>query len=184
MPMSSPLTACERMSAKTLRYESLTIGGDCAATVILFLLAKGGGASTLIAARGVTLREWLLAWGSIERLSSWRNDEGDDHVMVAPLTFYGRGCFLPQVILWGTSPRPRSPPGRTGVMAADSDTVALLQGTLDVLVLKAVSWGPAHGYGVARWLQDVTDDALRIEEGSLYPALHRLEKRGFVEASW
>jgi len=69
-------------------------------------------------------------------------------------------------------------------MAADSDTVELLQGTLDVLVLKAVSWGPAHGYGVARWLQDVTDDALRIEEGSLYPALHRLEKRGFVEASW
>jgi len=69
-------------------------------------------------------------------------------------------------------------------MAADSDRVELLQGTLDVLVLKAVSWGPAHGYGVARWLQDVTDDALRIEEGSLYPALHRLEKRGFVEASW
>src|SRR6185312_4885682 len=80
MPMSSPLTACERMSAKTLRYESLTIGGDCVATVIMFLLAKGGGASTLIAARGVTLREWLLAWASIERLSSRRNDVGDDHV--------------------------------------------------------------------------------------------------------
>lgn len=69
-------------------------------------------------------------------------------------------------------------------MASESDTVELLQGTLDVLVLKAISWGPAHGYGVARWLQDVTDDALRIEEGSLYPALHRLEKRGFVEATW
>ena len=69
-------------------------------------------------------------------------------------------------------------------MASDANTVELLQGTLDVLVLKALSWGPAHGYGVARWLQEVTDDALRIEEGSLYPALHRLEKRGFVEASW
>ena len=65
-----------------------------------------------------------------------------------------------------------------------SGTVELLQGTLDVLILKAVSWGPAHGYGIARWLQQVTDDALRIEEGSLYPALHRLEKRGCVEARW
>jgi len=51
----------------------------------MFLLAKGGGASALIAARGVILREWLVAWGSIERLSSRRNDVGDDHVMVAPL---------------------------------------------------------------------------------------------------
>ena len=69
-------------------------------------------------------------------------------------------------------------------MASQTDTVELLQGTLDVLVLKALSWGPTHGYGVARWLQEVTEDALRVEEGSLYPALHRLEKRGFVEASW
>ncbi|HXE59078.1 MAG TPA: PadR family transcriptional regulator [Gemmatimonadaceae bacterium] len=69
-------------------------------------------------------------------------------------------------------------------MPSDAHTVELLQGTLDVLVLKALSWGPAHGYSVARWLQDVTDDALRVEEGSLYPALHRLEKRGFVDASW
>jgi len=52
-------------------------------------------------------------------------------------------------------------------MASEPGPVELLQGTLDVLALKAVSWGPAHGYGVARWLQDVTDDALRIEEGSL-----------------
>jgi transcriptional regulator len=64
------------------------------------------------------------------------------------------------------------------------ETVELLQGTLDVLILKTLSWGPAHGYDVARWLQQVTDDALRIEEGSLYPALHRLEKRGFVQSSW
>jgi PadR family transcriptional regulator, regulatory protein PadR len=65
-----------------------------------------------------------------------------------------------------------------------SETLAILQGTLDVLILKTLSWGPAHGYGIACWLQQITDDALRIEEGSLYPALHRLEKRGYVEASW
>ena len=62
--------------------------------------------------------------------------------------------------------------------------VDLLQGTLDVLVLKTLSWGPMHGYGVARWLQQATDDVLQIEEGSLYPALHRLERRGWVESEW
>ncbi len=62
--------------------------------------------------------------------------------------------------------------------------VDLLQGTLDVLVLKTLSWGPMHGYAVARWLQQVTDDVLQIEEGSLYPALHRLERRGWVESEW
>ena len=62
--------------------------------------------------------------------------------------------------------------------------VDLLQGTLDVLILKTLSWGPMHGYGIARWVQQVTEDVLQIEEGSLYPALHRLERRGFVEAEW
>ena len=62
--------------------------------------------------------------------------------------------------------------------------VDLLQGTLDVLVLKALSWGPMHGYAVARRLQQVTDDVLQIEEGSLYPALHRMERRGWIEAEW
>ena len=60
----------------------------------------------------------------------------------------------------------------------------LLQGTLDLLVLKTLSWGPRHGYGIARRIEDVTDDALRIEEGSLYPALYRLERRKLIEASW
>ena len=60
----------------------------------------------------------------------------------------------------------------------------LLQGTLDILILKALTWGPTHGYGVGRWIQQVTDDALRIEEGSLYPALHRLEERDLVSAEW
>src|ERR1041384_7921480 len=60
----------------------------------------------------------------------------------------------------------------------------LLQGTLDLLVLKTLSWGPAHGYDVARWIQDVTGDVLRVEEGSLYPALHRLEKRKLLRSAW
>ena len=60
----------------------------------------------------------------------------------------------------------------------------LLQGTLDLLVLKTLSWGPAHGYDVARWIQQVTGDVLRVEEGSLYPALHRLEKRKLLKSSW
>ena len=63
-------------------------------------------------------------------------------------------------------------------------SVDMLQGTLDVLVLKTLSWGPMHGYAIARWLQQITDDVLQIEEGSLYPALHRMERRGWVESEW
>jgi transcriptional regulator len=60
----------------------------------------------------------------------------------------------------------------------------LLQGTLDLLVLKTLSWGPAHGYAIARWIEQLTGDVLQIGEGSLYPALHRLEERAWVESSW
>src|SRR5262245_31708412 len=60
----------------------------------------------------------------------------------------------------------------------------LLQGTLDLLVLKALSWGPAHGYDVATWIRERSDAAFLIEEGALYPALHRLEQRRWVEAEW
>jgi PadR family transcriptional regulator PadR len=60
----------------------------------------------------------------------------------------------------------------------------LLQGTLDVLILKTLSRGPRHGYAIARWLEEATEDALRIEEGSLYPALYRMERQGWIEAEW
>ena len=60
----------------------------------------------------------------------------------------------------------------------------LLHGTLDALVLKTLSWGPRHGYAIIRWLEDTAGDALAIEEGSLYPALYRLERRGAIEAEW
>jgi PadR family transcriptional regulator, regulatory protein PadR len=60
----------------------------------------------------------------------------------------------------------------------------LLQGTLDLLILKTLTWGPAHGYAIARWIEQLTGEVLRIGEGSLYPALHRLEEREWVAASW
>jgi transcriptional regulator len=63
-------------------------------------------------------------------------------------------------------------------------SVAFLKGTLDLMILKTLSWGPAHGYGIARWIEQCTDDALAIEEGSLYPALHKLEERGWITAQW
>src|SRR4030095_16972849 len=60
----------------------------------------------------------------------------------------------------------------------------ILRGTIDLLILKALSCGPTHGYGVARWIQQATNGALAVGEGTLYPALHRLEERGWVAASW
>jgi transcriptional regulator len=65
-----------------------------------------------------------------------------------------------------------------------SDERGLLQGTLELLILKSLSWGPRHGYGVANWIESVSDEELRVEEGSLYPALHRLEERGWITAKW
>lgn len=59
-----------------------------------------------------------------------------------------------------------------------------LHGTLDALVLKTLSSAPLHGYAIARSLERATDDAIQVEEGSLYPSLHRMEKRGWIEASW
>jgi PadR family transcriptional regulator PadR len=60
----------------------------------------------------------------------------------------------------------------------------LVRGTFDLLILKALSWGPMHGLGVLRWLETTTRDRLQIEEGALYPALHRLEQRGWLDAEW
>jgi PadR family transcriptional regulator PadR len=60
----------------------------------------------------------------------------------------------------------------------------LVQGTLDILVLKALVWGPRHGYAVARWIEERTDEELRVEDGALYTALHRIETRGWVRGQW
>jgi len=59
-----------------------------------------------------------------------------------------------------------------------------LQGTLDLLILKTLARGPMHGYGVTQRIQQVSDDALRVEEGSLYPALHRMEQADWISAEW
>jgi transcriptional regulator len=67
-------------------------------------------------------------------------------------------------------------------MAAPS--LPLLKGTLDVIILRTLGWGPAHGYAISRWIRQTTQDELQIEEGALYPALRRLEERGWVEAEW
>jgi transcriptional regulator len=62
--------------------------------------------------------------------------------------------------------------------------VSLMRGTLDLLILKALSWGPRHGYAIAEWIEMATGTALLIGEGTLYPALHRLERQALVEAEW
>lgn len=67
---------------------------------------------------------------------------------------------------------------------ARTDDLDLLRGTLDLLILKTLSWGPMHGLAVMRWIEETTRRSLQIEEGALYPALHRLEARGWLDAQW
>jgi PadR family transcriptional regulator, regulatory protein PadR len=62
--------------------------------------------------------------------------------------------------------------------------VDLVQGSLDIIVLKTLSWQPMHGFGIARWIQQTTDDVLQVEEGSLYPSLYRMENKGWVKSEW
>src|SRR5687768_11063809 len=69
----------------------------------------------------------------------------------------------------------------TPVSRAKSD---LLQGTLDLLILKALALGPQHGWGISQRLQQISDDVLQVNQGSLYPALHRLEMQGWIDAEW
>jgi PadR family transcriptional regulator len=85
-------------------------------------------------------------------------------MVISPQTFRGR--------------RPLNRPRRV------STELELLQGTLDLLVLKTLTWGPMHGYAVARWIRETTKEELQVEEGALYTALHRMEKRGWVAADW
>jgi transcriptional regulator len=60
----------------------------------------------------------------------------------------------------------------------------LFTGTLDILILKAVSWGPRHGYAIGRWIRDTTSEDVIVQEGALYPALHRLERKGLLSEEW
>ena len=67
-------------------------------------------------------------------------------------------------------------------MAAES--LDLLQGTLDVLILKTLSWHPMHGYAISRFIRQRTDDVLAVEDAALYQALHRIERKGWIESEW
>ena len=66
----------------------------------------------------------------------------------------------------------------------DDRRLDLLQGTLDMLILRTLQWGPQHGHGIGQAIRAKSDDLLKVETGSLYPALHRLEKRGWLKAEW
>lgn len=72
----------------------------------------------------------------------------------------------------------------TDMAKESSDRIELLQGTLDMLILRTLLFGPAHGHQIARHIQRTTEDILQVEHGSLYPALHRLERRGWVASKW
>ena len=65
-----------------------------------------------------------------------------------------------------------------------NDSKDRLHGTLDLLILRTLTFGPRHGYGVARWLEETSAEEIRVEEGSLYPALYRMERRGWIAAEW
>jgi transcriptional regulator len=67
---------------------------------------------------------------------------------------------------------------------ADERELDLILGTLDILVLKTLSWGPRHGYGVARWIRESSDGTFRILDGALYTSLHRMEEHGWIAAEW
>ena len=67
---------------------------------------------------------------------------------------------------------------------ASSDRLDLVQGTLDMLILRTLLFGAAHGHSIARHIQQTTEDVLQVEHGSLYPALHRLEKKGWIAGKW
>ena len=69
-------------------------------------------------------------------------------------------------------------------MPSDANELELMLGTLDVLVLRTLTWGPRHGYAIARWIRDTSGGSLRILDGALYTSLHRMEERGLVESEW
>lgn len=91
------------------------------------------------------------------------------------MTVWVRGASVTSIALV-TRPAPRGPMTRS--------RSSLLHGTLDTLVLKTLEGGSLHGYGIARRLEEVTDATIQVEEGSLYPALYRMEKNGLLESEW
>jgi PadR family transcriptional regulator, regulatory protein PadR len=95
----------------------------------------------------------------------------DDTLNTSGYTSVVAYCTLNISGYFSSRPMPREP-------------LDLLQGTLDVLVLKTLTWGARHGYGIARWIRDTTGNELLIEDGALYTSLHRMENRGWLSAQW
>ena len=73
---------------------------------------------------------------------------------------------------------------KTNTASSPASNIDLMQGTLDLLVLRTLTWGPMHGYAVARQIRERSREVILVEEGALYPALHRMERRGWIEAEW
>lgn len=96
----------------------------------------------------------------------------------------GYGLLAPGGSTPCAAPRTESPEAKSQQHFPWYTSVELLPGTLDLLILRALRWEPTHGSGVAVWLRMVTDSGLVIEEGTLYPALHRLERRGLITSEW
>lgn len=99
----------------------------------------------------------------------------DGPLVPEPLTIQVSGLSLPKL---------RLSRYHQEVRVASGDRQKLLHGTLDTLVLRTLSHGPRHGYAIARWLEEHMGDAIQVEEGSLYPALYRMEKRGLLVSEW
>lgn len=73
---------------------------------------------------------------------------------------------------------------RSRTVPESDSNLQLIRGTVDVLILKALVWGPRHGYAISQWIKKVTEAALLVEEGSLYPALHRIARKGWIKSRW
>src|SRR5262249_44135892 len=125
---------------------------------------------------------WLVAFGlRSSRVAKRRRDRSPAKAVCQPPTtkpFRPMHCLTCQFYVSGRIvASPRSVKEMT-------KPVEFRQGAIELLILKTLSWGPQHGFSIARWIQDTTNDVLRLEEGSLYPTLHRMEDKGWVKARW
>jgi PadR family transcriptional regulator len=88
------------------------------------------------------------------------------------------------MLLYGETSSPLQPEGPMSMANEAADRIELLQGTLDMLILRTLLFGPAHGHAIAKHIQRTSEEVLQVEHGSLYPALHRLERKGWIASKW
>lgn len=111
-----------------------------------------------------------------------KEGEGEGRRVAAPTSGYS--AILRPIDLDLTNHHARFYCSHKAFMGTMTETGELIQGTLEMLVLKALQRGPLHGYSVAEWIQQTSQQMLRVEEGALYPALHRMELRGLLKSKW